>query len=456
MNRAALHGLWTHNNRYRAVTAKGGLHSVDSLVLLRDSLGPAVGVSTLEPAHAAPLRALGQAGYNASFDQQFPGAGDLVRQSGGVFVVAGGAAAMPFNGVFNDVDFFVVSAREPDPCWLWQQLGDFSRRLLQLVSQRAPKGAAIVQTLTPGLYTVSVRLDGRGIAKYQVILRQFRHVSALLHGFDVDAACVAFDGTTTWLTKLGARAQLTGEILVNPQYRSHTYEVRLAKYFVRGYALVFVDMVPFSVLRNGLGNANVVYLWTTKMCLDRVVSEYRAVGAYEVTNPRVLSDYEIRVYGETDLVATNARRVTRSARFVLARTGGNAIDFADPAVFSADKPGLREILPRAEFVRHNQRAQRPRGVRRGRDRVRCKCLAGHAPNESRRPRPARRLPAPWVLAELPRRSAAETARGGRNSGELRAKRLAAVRRKSRLANQLVDNRRPVPAVHSVAPTHRDV
>ena len=48
-------------------------------------------------------------------------------------------------------------------------------------------------------------------------------VSALLHGFDVPACCVAYDGRATVMTSLAAWAHANRVNPVNPAYRSTTY-----------------------------------------------------------------------------------------------------------------------------------------------------------------------------------------------------------------------------------------
>ena len=80
------------------------------------------------------------------------------------------------------------------------------------------------------------------VIKIQIILRAFPSVSAVLHGFDIGSCCAAYDGFTARLTTLGAFSQLFRVNLINPEYRSTTYEQRLAKYFERGYALGLIHL----------------------------------------------------------------------------------------------------------------------------------------------------------------------------------------------------------------------
>ncbi|KAI9900887.1 hypothetical protein N3K66_005149 [Trichothecium roseum] len=64
----------------------------------------------------------------------------------------------------------------------------------------------------------------------QIILRLYASVGELLAGFDVDCACVAFDGSQVWTSPRGAAAIATRTNTVDLSRRSPSYENRLYKY----------------------------------------------------------------------------------------------------------------------------------------------------------------------------------------------------------------------------------
>lgn len=239
------------------------------------------------PGWAEPRLLPRQEEYTAEFARRHPLAAQVLcavnraswaaRREPAV-VVAGGAAAAPFYpgaAEAGDVDFFVVGVDPADEDALWRAADSVGRELVRLALEGAVGGqalfppryapACVAQHMIPGLVSVTLMLaPGRPpgpsapgytlhevvLHKYQIILRAFPSVSALLHGFDVPACCAAFDGRTARVTTLGLHAQRFRVNLVNPAYRSTTYERRLVKYFLRGYALGLVGLAP-GALRAG-------------------------------------------------------------------------------------------------------------------------------------------------------------------------------------------------------------
>ncbi len=71
----------------------------------------------------------------------------------------------------------------------------------------------------------------------QIILRLYRSPAEVLLGFDIDACCVAFDGTRVLALPRAQRALTKCYNIVDPTRRSTTYEARLFKYALRGFAV---------------------------------------------------------------------------------------------------------------------------------------------------------------------------------------------------------------------------
>ncbi|CAM9988820.1 unnamed protein product, partial [Sphacelaria rigidula] len=70
--------------------------------------------------------------------------------------------------------------------------------------------------------------------KVQIVLRLYKTLAEVLHGFDVDACSVGFDGHTVWATNRAARAICKQYNVVDLSRRSPSYEHRLFKYGKRG------------------------------------------------------------------------------------------------------------------------------------------------------------------------------------------------------------------------------
>jgi hypothetical protein len=94
---------------------------------------------------------------------------------------------------------------------------------------------------TRGCITFSDSYNGSTV---QVVLRAYSTISEVLHGFDLGAAQVAFDGERAFLTAMGVFAATRGANVLNLAVRRVSYEARLVRYLRRGYALVVPDLDP--------------------------------------------------------------------------------------------------------------------------------------------------------------------------------------------------------------------
>ncbi|KIO24998.1 hypothetical protein M407DRAFT_211285 [Tulasnella calospora MUT 4182] len=76
----------------------------------------------------------------------------------------------------------------------------------------------------------------------QIVLRIYQSPAEILAGFDVDSACVAFDGTRVLAAPRAVLALMTQCNRVAMDRRSPSYEVRLAKYAARGFEILVPDL----------------------------------------------------------------------------------------------------------------------------------------------------------------------------------------------------------------------
>ncbi|KAG9049850.1 hypothetical protein FS837_008900 [Tulasnella sp. UAMH 9824] len=76
----------------------------------------------------------------------------------------------------------------------------------------------------------------------QIVLRIYQSPAEILAGFDVDSACVAFDGTRVLAAPRAILALMTQCNRVAMDRRSPSYEVRLAKYAARGFEIHVPDL----------------------------------------------------------------------------------------------------------------------------------------------------------------------------------------------------------------------
>lgn len=69
----------------------------------------------------------------------------------------------------------------------------------------------------------------------QIVLRLYKSMTEILTGFDVDCACVAFDGKQVWASPRALAAYMAQLNTIDLTRRSPSYENRLSKYSHRGF-----------------------------------------------------------------------------------------------------------------------------------------------------------------------------------------------------------------------------
>jgi len=169
-------------------------------------------------------------------------------------VVAGGAAAAPYyekTVKASDADFFAVGLTTEE---LPELASDFILAFCRSHERLADSlsNDLGVLTLSESALTIALQVHSRCqqrsgrhsvVRKYQLFTKAYSSGSAAVHSFDVPSSCTFYDGRTAWSTTLGAYAHLFRVNLVNPLYRTSTFEPRLIKYFNRRYyALGLVDL----------------------------------------------------------------------------------------------------------------------------------------------------------------------------------------------------------------------
>ena len=233
--------------------------------------------------------------YASTFEKSFPGVAQVISQVDNVYV-AGGAANWPLvynNGDRNppgDIDIFVVGIDPQDSRALWAKVGEVRAAL------RASFGQPRREYISPGVLTMYFES-----LTIQVILRAFATVSALLHGFDIPSAAIAYDGVTAYMTYAAVWAYVHMVNVINPAYRSTTYELRVKKYFERGYGLGLLGMAPAALACGRLELPHIilfVYRINGLAARGRVRLRWEKVPAVSDYTPAVSSNAHTN-YGRT-------------------------------------------------------------------------------------------------------------------------------------------------------------
>lgn len=231
--------------------------------------------------------------YN-SYQKRFPlGVYILnkLKENGHNAVIAGGSLAAVYQqerfgnfkdifGYYNnliDVDIFPIGidakSRVTIPiCFLkavteWteanESVDERERRLFR-------NGRLFSASLHRGLLQVVTRSG----VKIQLIMRTFPSVSKLLHGFDIPASSIAWDGDNIFFTKLSSFCYMNSCNPVHLPYRSTTLETRLKKYFERGFSIALPHINPDALSKLGtVGRLKTKYSYLGNWILELVDSE---------------------------------------------------------------------------------------------------------------------------------------------------------------------------------------
>lgn len=127
----------------------------------------------------------------------------------------------------NDIDLFITSE---DP--------DSIKKSIMYVYEKMNKFGLVHILRTKQAITFSV--DKSFIPPIQIILRAYDSLEHVLLGFDIDSCCIGFDGKLICSQRF-LRAIKYGYNLVDTTRLSTTYELRLMKYYVRGFDIAMTD-----------------------------------------------------------------------------------------------------------------------------------------------------------------------------------------------------------------------
>lgn len=123
----------------------------------------------------------------------------------------------------SDVDLFLYGLTESQ-----------AKEKIKQIEQKI-RDALLVETTTVRTKNAITIVSQYPVRHVQIVLRIYRSISEILAGFDVDCACVAYDGQQVWAAPRAIAAIMTQINAVDLTRRSPSYENRLAKYSYRGF-----------------------------------------------------------------------------------------------------------------------------------------------------------------------------------------------------------------------------
>lgn len=170
----------------------------------------------------------------------------------GVVVAGGAVVSALFGHPRNDVDLFLYGYDQEAAIEKTKELVVVIANQFHRTEPRSRFTRYVMVTRTAEAVTVVIRLSRNkgavpSIKVFQVILRLYRTKSEVIHGFDVDACSVLYDGVHFYATQRAMASFQDRCIRVNFDRMSPSYEYRLAKYALRGFAIVVPPFVGIDL-----------------------------------------------------------------------------------------------------------------------------------------------------------------------------------------------------------------
>lgn len=119
----------------------------------------------------------------------------------------------------------------------------------------------------------------------QIVLRLYSSISEILHGFDIGASCIAFDGENFYTTSMGKFAYEYGYNIVDMSLRSTTYEKRLAKYFDRNFGIILPKLRIKKITSVGASENIILELGYMYIAISKIEGKkiYANLGTYDTS-----------------------------------------------------------------------------------------------------------------------------------------------------------------------------
>ena len=124
----------------------------------------------------------------------------------------------------------------------------------------------------------------------QIILRLYNSIAQVISGFDIDACCIAYDGSKFYGMPRFVRSLKLEYNLVDPERQSTTYSLRLLKYWQRGFDVVFPGINPEYITCNFMDD-----YWKYSG-IAKIITYFNTKRAYSDGHTESGPDYEISPY----------------------------------------------------------------------------------------------------------------------------------------------------------------
>lgn len=168
--------------------------------------------------------------FTTKFFKEFPNLKDLNFSN--VLIAGGSISSILTDQHVKDIDFFFYGL-SPD---------DATGKMVDIIEHLNQDDCKL--HFVKNKYALTVYIDKQ---MYQFIFRCYKSISQILHGFDINSSAIGFDGKQLYTTKVGDFAFSAGINIIDLTKRSPTYEVRLTKYFKRGFSIAMPNFNIASI-----------------------------------------------------------------------------------------------------------------------------------------------------------------------------------------------------------------
>jgi hypothetical protein len=212
--------------------------------------------------------------YNLLMETECPLIFKILNDIDGIVLCGGGAlwGYMGYKTMPKDFDIFLYD-NDPD---IENNKITRSRKINEILQIIQSFKILFHFELVKGVITINMKE-----LEIQIILRDYFSISEILHSFDISSCAIAYDGKKTYFTKLAEWSIINQLNVILPEYRSATYEIRLKKYFDRGFGLVFLCLANLD------NDAKTIILPNIIIDINCVINDEKTVAIGNVKLPKL-------------------------------------------------------------------------------------------------------------------------------------------------------------------------
>lgn len=216
--------------------------------------------------------------------------------------------------------------------------------------------------LVKGVITISITT--KNSIDIQIILRDYFSISEILHSFDIPSCAIAYDGKKTYFTKLAEWSIINHLNIVIPEYRSATYEIRLKKYFDKGFGLVFLCLSNMD--------EPIIHLPNMDLTIHCTINEEKTIAIGNIKLPKLqiinsfivnncdidydtLQQKKKRILSTTDIYELNCNQVFKKSMFLLYFYRKDKILYRRTHCTFTDNIAISSILPNSIYKKWLER-----------------------------------------------------------------------------------------------------